>query len=166
MASSLGSGWDALPSDAENIELLNVVGDMGAYFQVPGPAAISRPAADTGSCVLTVQWGDEGPKRILQRTIRPVELSFPAKKSDPATANIADDDDVAFGVVYSPPSSSDEIAGKRWVCLCSVSDTSGFDDSSAENARGVVFTALLTRTRWCTKIRSELMASIVAQHVD
>lgn len=143
-------------------ELLGLLKEkqMGNFFRIPqgeesGPKNIR---SDSPLQTLSVKWEGGNPERLLSRTKRPMELWLSSKSE---SVSAADREYSATGSLVSP--TPQETKTRTEANLRSIDPEANYSESQSGC---LLFRTSLTRTRWCTRIREDLMASILARRVD
>jgi len=162
-------------------ELENTMGDLARFFELPKSVPPTHCiAAEVGaSSILVVDWSQGDAQKLLTWTNRDLMLEVRKKFSHESAASVkqteavTEDEWVACGQVIAP-NTWDEDWTSATVLLRSFQPQERAQDLPAEKhadtevhdcSRASV-TVSLTRTRWCTKIRRDLMETIKARRVD
>ena len=158
--------WESPPTSTLQAGLVELLQDMAPHFELPRTAAGGEKGLSS-SQIFSVRWDEGGPKRILNRTLRPVELTVSSKGSDGHVLLVSrDDENVAAGYLTSEEPSDDQSASR--VVLRSLSQEPNNANAvvGVDVGKDVLFRTTLTRTRWCTKIKEDLMASITSRRIE
>jgi hypothetical protein len=162
-------------------ELEATIGDLVEFFYPPDLALSDHSiAAEIGaSKFLIIRWTQGDAVKILNWTNRTVILDVqqqPSAKDEDSEQYIASDDSddewTARGQVVAPLIKSDDRKATPAV-IRSLPRQQGeqelpFEEPTFDHGRsdGSSITVSLTRTRWCTSIKKDLMATIKARRVD
>lgn len=162
-------------------ELETTMGDLAQFFELPKATPTTHCITTElgSSSIVVVNWCHGDAQKLLNWTNRELVLgvlkntSHEAASFEKVTEAVMDDPWLAYGQVIAPES-EDEDWTSAIVVLRSISLREQDQDLPAETyadaemhdcSEGFVRVSL-TRARWCTKIRKDLMETIKARRVD